>query len=463
MDNYAFVLLRLVMQGKVQYDLILKGGTVVLPEGISQVDIGIKDEAIHKIGDLSDCIADCNADNVIDCKNLHVLPGVIDSQVHFREPGLENKENLESGMKAAAAGGVTAVFEMPNTNPLTITPETIEDKIKRASRAAWTDYAFYLGGTGKTGPNLSSWENGKGICGIKIFMGASTGDLLSASDEEIESVISNGKRVVAVHAEDQYIMQENMKTILGASNDVALHNKWRSPESCLSATMRLVNIAKKHNRRVHILHITTSEEMDFLRKNKDVASVELLANHLTLHAPDCYEQLGTLAQQNPPIRELHHQEALWTALNDGTVDIIASDHAPHTLEEKAEIYPKSPSGTPGVQTLVPIMLNHAHEGKVSLQRLVELWSYGPERIHKLHKKGRIKESYDADFTIVDLNKKKTITNDQQYSKTGWTPYDGKKVTGWPIMTIIRGHLVMRDDELLASPIGKPVKFNETED
>ncbi|MFT4517434.1 MAG: dihydroorotase [Gammaproteobacteria bacterium] len=444
------------MAKKIHYDIILKNGKAVLPDGTMEVDIAIKGENISAIGNLSDC----SADNIIDCTGLHILPGVIDSQVHFREPGLENKENLESGMLAAAAGGVVAVFEMPNTSPLTITPETIEDKLSRASRVAWTDYAFYLGGTGRTGPNLGKWENAPGICGIKIFMGASTGDLLAASDDEVTSVLSNGKRVVAVHAEDQYIMEENMKTILGDSHDVSLHCKWRSPESCLSATKRVVNIARKYNRRVHVLHITTSEEMDFLRKNKDIASVELLANHLTLHAPDCYENLGTLAQQNPPIREKHHQDALWKALNDGTVDILASDHAPHTLEEKAEIYPKSPSGTPGVQTLVPVMLNHVNEGRLTLEKLVELWSYGPERIHGLVNKGRIKEGYNADFTIVDLNKKNTITNAQQKSKTGWTPYDGMKVKGWPIMTIIRGHMVMREDEML-EPIGKPVLFKET--
>ena len=444
------------MNKKIKYDLVLKNGSVVLPEGIKTIDIGILNGSIRDIGNLSGS----DTHDSIDCSGLHVLPGVIDSQVHFREPGLENKENLESGMLAAAAGGVTAVFEMPNTNPLTITPETIEDKLKRASRVAWTDYAFYLGGTGRTGPNLGKWENAPGICGIKIFMGASTGDLLAASDEEVASVLSNGKRVVAVHAEDQYIMEENMKTILGDSHDVSLHCKWRSPESCLSATKRVVNIAKKYNRRVHVLHITTSEEMDFLRKNKDTASVELLANHLTLHAPECYERLGTLAQQNPPIREKHHQDALWKALNDGTVDILASDHAPHTLEEKAEIYPKSPSGTPGVQTLVPIMLNHVNEGRLTLERLVELWSYGPERIHGLVNKGRIKKGYNADFTIVDLNKEITITNAQQKSKTGWTPFDGMKVKGWPIMTIIRGHIVMREDEML-EPIGKPVLFKET--
>ena len=439
------------------YDLLLKNGKVVLPDGIKDVNVGVVKGKIQAISDNSNI----SADEIFDCRGLHVLPGVIDSQVHFREPGNEHKETLESGMKSAAMGGVTAVFEMPNTNPLTITNEAIDDKLERAKKSPWTDYAFYLGGTEHYAKDLAKWENMKGVCGIKIFMGASTGDLLSASDDELEAVLSNGKRVVAIHAEDEYIMQENKKTILGNSNDVKLHGKWRSEESCLSATTRLLRIARKHNRRVHVLHITTAQEMELLAKNKDIASVEVLPIHLTLHAPDCYEKLGTFAQQNPPVRESHHQDALWEAVRNGIVDIIGSDHAPHTIKEKNETYPNTPSGTPAVQTIVPIMLNHVHEGRLTLERLVELWSYGPERIHKLSTKGRIKIGYDADFTIVDLKKKKIITNEQQCSISKWTPFDGKEVTGWPISTIIRGNIVMRNDELCSTPIGEPIKFKET--
>ena len=440
----------------IKYTLCLKNGQVMINDSLCSTNVYILDGSISVISDKN-----LDSDKTIDCTNLTVLPGVIDSQVHFREPGLEGKETLESGMLAAASGGVTSIFEMPNTNPLTITPETIQDKLNRASKGAWTDYAFYLGGTMRTSSNLSDWENLKGVCGIKIFMGASTGDLVTATDEEVESVVSNGRRVIAVHAEDQMIMDQNQNSILGDSQDVGMHCKWRSPESCLSATMRVVNLARKHNRRVHILHITTEEEMEFLSKNKDVASVELLANHLTLHAPECYERLGTLAQQNPPIRERKHQDALWAALNSGIVDIVASDHAPHTLDEKSQTYPKSPSGTPGVQTLVPIMLNHVNNGKLALAKLVGLWSYGPERIHKISNKGRIKEGYDADFTIVDMNKEMVIKNSQQRSKSKWTPYDGMKVKGWVTHTILRGNCVMQDDEILAKPIGQMVKFKET--
>ena len=440
----------------IKYTLCLKNGQVMINDSLYSTNIYTLDGKISAISNKN-----FDSEKTIDCTNLTVLPGVIDSQVHFREPGLEGKETLESGMLAAASGGVTSIFEMPNTNPLTITPETIQDKLNRASKGAWTDYAFYLGGTMRTSSNLSDWENLKGVCGIKIFMGASTGDLVTATDEEVESVVLNGRRVIAVHAEDQMIMDQNQNSILGDSQDVGMHCKWRSPESCLSATMRVVNLARKHKRRVHILHITTEQEMEFLSKNKDVASVELLANHLTLHAPECYERLGTLAQQNPPIRERKHQDALWAALNSGIVDIVASDHAPHTLDEKSQTYPKSPSGTPGVQTLVPIMLNHVNNGKLTLAKLVSLWSYGPERIHKISNKGRIKEGYDADFTIVDMNKEMVIKNSQQRSKSKWTPYDGMKVKGWVTHTILRGNCVMQDDEILTKPIGQMVKFKET--
>ena len=429
----------------------------LLPQGLMTTDIAIKNGKVEAIGSFTKE----NADEVIDCTGLHVLPGVIDTQVHFREPGAEHKETLETGMMAAALGGVTSIFEMPNTNPLTTTPEALQDKLDRASKVAWTDYAFYFGGTQENAKNLSEWENLPGVCGIKIFMGSSTGNLLTATDEALEAVISNGKRVLAAHAEDEFMMKKNFEQILAGSNDVAMHHVWRSEEGCLKATKRLVDMARKYGRRVHVLHITTAQEMEYLAENRDIASVELLPNHLTLHAPDCYQTLGTKAQQNPPIREKYHQDALWKAINDGLVDIIGSDHAPHTLEEKGQTYPKSPSGTPGVQTMLPVMLNHVNDGKLSLERLVDLVCYGPLRIHQIANKGRIARGYDADFTVVDLKRYETITNAQQKTKSGWTPYNDMKVQGWPIMTIIRGRTVMREGELLGQPVGQPVKFRET--
>lgn len=379
-------------------DLILKNGIVFLPQGRTSIDVGIKDGKIVEIGNCVD------ANKTIDCTNLFIFPGLIDTQCHFREPGGEHKETIQTGTMAAALGGIVGIFEMPNTNPLTTTPEALDHKISRGIDTAYTDFAYYFGGTYQNSHNLSKWENLDAVCGIKIFMGASTGNLLSATDEEVEAVVSNGQRVIAVHAEDEFLMNENKKTILKDSNDVGMHCKWRDVNSSLNATKRVVGLAKKHNRHVHVLHITTSDEMDFLRKNKDTATVEVLPNHLTLNAPDCYEQLGTLAQQNPPIREKHHQDALWKAIEDGTVDIVASDHAPHTLDEKSGTYPNTPSGTPGVQTLLPIMLDHASNGKLSYERLVDLMAYGPIRVHKIKNKCSITKNYDADFTIVDPKK-----------------------------------------------------------
>ena len=434
------------------FDLILKNGTVFTPEATEISDIAVKDGKIVDIGTFN------NAEEIIDCTNLYVFPGLIDTQCHFREPGGEHKETLETGTLSAALGGVTGIFEMPNTNPLTITPDAMEFKLKKAYETSYVDFAFYFGGTAEYAEHLSEWENIDGVCGIKIFMGASNGDLLSATDEEIDAIVANGKRVIAVHAEDEAIMNENKVTILGDSNDVAMHYKWRSEESCLNATKRIVSIAKKYTRRVHILHITTAQELSFLKTNKDIASAEVLANHLTLHAPDCYNMFGTLAQQNPPIREKYHQDALWAAVADGTVDIVASDHAPHTLDEKSGTYPNTPSGTPGVQTLIPIMLNHVHEGRLSYERLVELMAYGPYRIHKIKNKCLIRKGFNADFTVVDPKAEHIISNAEQASKSGWTPYDGKKVVGFPTMTIIGGKSIMRNGEITGRS-NNQIEFN----
>ena len=434
------------------FDLILKNGTVYTTEATEITDIAVKDGKIVDFGSFD------NAEEIIDCTNLLVFPGLIDTQCHFREPGGEHKETLETGTLSAALGGVTGIFEMPNTNPLTITPEAMEFKLKKAHETSYVDFAFYFGGTAEYAEHLSEWENIDGVCGIKIFMGASNGDLLSATDEEIDAIVANGKRVIAVHAEDESIMNENKVTILGDSNDVAMHYKWRSEESCLNATKRIVTIAKKYSRKVHILHITTAQEMAFLKANKDIASAEVLANHLTLHAPDCYDMFGTLAQQNPPIREKHHQDALWNAVADGTVDIVASDHAPHTLDEKSGTYPNTPSGTPGVQTLIPIMLNHVHEGRLSYERLVDLMAYGPYRIHKIKNKCLIRKGFNADFTVVDPKAEHIISNAEQASKSGWTPYDGKKVVGFPTMTIIGGKTIMRDGEITGRS-NNQIEFN----
>lgn len=436
-------------------DLILENGKVFSVGGLIDADIGVRGGKIVALGSV-----DGNSDRTIDCAGLTVLPGIIDTQVHFREPGPVHKEDLESGSRSAALGGITAFFEMPNTNPLTIDEQAFNDKLQRAKGRSWTDYAFYMGGSIANAERLADLENMPGCCGIKIFMGASTGDLLSADDDTIREIFRHGKRVVAVHAEDNDRLNDRKHLVEGGT-DVSMHPEWRDVEVCRRATERVIRLARETGRRIHVLHVTTGEEMELLAENKDIASVEVTPQHLTFAAPDCYTEIGTRAQMNPPIRDGAQRAALWKALADGVVDIIGSDHAPHTLVEKAIPYPMSPSGMPGVQTLVPVMLNHIAEGRLTLERFVDLCAYGPARVFRLAAKGRIALGYDADFTLVDLGRTETITNGWSASKSGWTPYDGMKVTGWPVGTIIRGHVVMQNGRLSDEPSGAPVNFQET--
>jgi dihydroorotase len=435
------------------YDLIIRHGTVVTPWAVGQADIAINDGRIAAIGD----VGTAEGAEVLDARGLHVLPGVIDTQVHFREPGLTHKEDLASGMRAAALGGVTAVFEMPNTSPNTTTPAQIADKLSRAAGKVWIDHAFYLGGDATNAEQLRTWEQIPGVCGVKVFMGASTGTLLVADDATLERIVANGRRRMAVHCEDEPRLQER-KALIPPGATAHWHPVWRDEISALRATQRLLRLARRHRRPVHVLHVTTAEEMEFLRGEKDLATVEVLANHLTLAAPDCYDRLGSLAQMNPPVRDQRHRAALWAAIADGTVDILATDHAPHTRAEKAQPYPASPSGMPGVQTLVPVMLDHVAKGRLSLQRLVDLTSAGPQRVFGLMGKGRIACGYDADFTLVDLKAERVIDDAQQASKVGWTPFHGMAVQGWPMGTIVRGQVVMVDGQITGRPEGRAISF-----
>ena len=434
-------------------DLILKGGTVVNQDGTGLRDVAVDKGRIVGLGDLSNF----TAAETLDYKGLHVLPGVIDSQVHFREPGAEHKEDLETGGRAAVMGGVTAVFEMPNTKPLTITGEALADKVKRATGRMYCDFAFYMGGTRENAGGLAAFEKLPGCAGIKVFMGSSTGELLVEDDNGVASILANTRRRAAFHSEDEYRLRQRLTEQV--AGDASSHPVWRDAEAARLCTERLIRIAKRTKRRIHVLHISTAEEMPLLAANKDVATVEVTPHHLTLSSDD-YARLGTKLQMNPPVRGLEHQHAIWRALQTGIVDVLGSDHAPHTLEEKAKPYPNSPSGMPGVQTLVPVMLDHVNKGRLSIERFVDLTSHGPSRIFGISRKGRIAEGYDADFTIVDLKKKRTISNDWIVSKCGWTPYDGYDVTGWVQGTLVRGRSIMWDDEIIGQAHGQPVSFIE---
>lgn len=435
------------------YDLLLRGGRCFTPSGVTELDVGVRNGRIAGIGVPSSA----SAAEVVDVSGLVVLPGCIDSQVHFREPGLEHKEDLATGTLAALMGGITTIFEMPNTNPNTDSRERVADKLKRAEGRAYTNHAFFVGATAQNADQLAELEQLPGTSGVKVFMGSSTGSLLVADQETLERVLASGHRRVAVHCEDEPRLLER-KSLAEESADVSAHPVWRDEQTALLATTRLLAAAKKTGRAVHVLHVTTAQEMELLAQHKDVATVEVTPQHLTLAAPDCYERLGTYAQMNPPIRGKEHRDALWRALEAGVVDVIGSDHAPHTLEEKARPYPASPSGMPGVQTLLPLMLDHMNAGRLTLARLVDLLCSGPVRIFDIKGKGRIALGYDADFTIIDPDLVREVDTQAMKSKCGWTPFAGMKLKGWPRLTVIGGTVAMREDEVVSAPQGKPVRF-----
>ncbi len=437
------------------YDLILKGGTVVNHDGTSARDMGIRAGRFAAIGDLSRA----SAGEVIDCKGLHLLPGVIDSHVHFREPGLTHKEDLETGSRGAVLGGVTAVFEMPNTDPTTTTAEALADKVGRAHHRMHCDFAFYIGATRDNTRDLGELERLPGCAGVKVFMGSSTGSLLIEDDEGVRNVLKAIRRRAAFHSEDEYRLRERMH--LRVEGDPRSHPVWRDAQAALTCTQRLVALARETGKRVHVLHVTTKEEATFLAEHKDVATAEATPAHLTLEAPGCYERLGTLAQLNPPVRDAAHRAGLWQGIAQGVIDTIGSDHSPHTREEKAHPYPKTHSGMPGVQTLVPLMLAHVNAGRLSLQRFVDLTSAGPARVFGIAGKGRIAVGYDADLTVVDLKRRETITNAWIAARAGWSPYDGVTVSGWPVGTFVRGRKAMWEGSVVASGQGERVRFQET--
>ncbi len=435
-------------------DLVLSGATVVNHDGEGIRDIGIRAGRIAAIGDL----ASVTAAGRIDMRGLHILPGVIDSQVHFREPGLTHKEDLETGSRGAVAGGVTAVFEMPNTKPLTTTAETLAEKVRLARHRMFCDFAFYVGGTRENVADIPALERLPGSAGIKVFMGSSTGDLLVDDEGSLDRIIGALGRRAAFHAEDEARLISRMSERI--PGDPSSHPVWRDEEAALIATRRLARLAATHKRRVHVLHISTAAEMAFLRDHKDWVSVEVTPHHLTLDGDEAYRRLGTYVQMNPPVRGTAHRDAIWRGVTEGVVDVLGSDHAPHTREEKDHAYPASHSGMTGVQTLVPIMLDHVAAGRLTLARLVDLTSHGPQRLFGIRGKGRIAVGYDADLTVVDLKRRETITNRWIESRVGWTPYDGARVTGWPVGTFVRGRRVMWQGEIIGPAAGEAVGFYE---
>lgn len=440
----------------VGYDLVIRGGTVVNSERMELADVGIVGGKIVEVGDISAM----GAAQVINASGLHVMPGIIDTQVHFREPGMEHKEDLESGTRAAIMGGVTTIFEMPNTHPPTTSAEALMDKLQRAKGRAWCDFSFFVGASADNTQELAALEMLPGTPGVKIFMGSSTGSLLVPDDETLERVLINGISRCPVHAEDHDRLEER-KGLASPEPHVSEHPYLRDEECARLATERILALSQKTRRPVHILHVSTAEELPLIRAAKARGlntTAEVTPQHLFFKSPECYEELGTLAQMNPPIRDRRHQQALRRALQENLFDVLGSDHAPHTLEEKAKPYPSSPSGMPGVQTLAPVMFNFVNEGLLTLRDFVRLACEGPARIYGIKEKGRIEPGFDADLCIADMDRAQVVQNSWLQSKCGWSPYEGLSFIGWPVHVVLRGSVVVRDQALIGSAGGAPVRF-----
>ena len=433
------------------FSLIIKNGLCFINGKLTKKDIGLSGKKILRIGKI-----DPNGAKIYDATNKVILPGIIDTQVHFREPGSTDSEDLESGSRAAILGGVTSLFEMPNTNPPTSNLVEFEKKLQAAKNRMHCNYAFYFGATPNNTDLLAKLRNVKGCCGVKLFAGSSTGNLLVDKEEDIEKVISSSDRIVSIHSEDEDIINLRKKFI--KKGDVHSHPEWRNVECAMSSTRRVVKIAERYNKRIHVLHVTTKEEVDFLAMHKKNVTFETTPQHLTLYAPDCYDKLGTYAQMNPPLRTKDHYDRLWVAIKNNTVDVLGSDHAPHLKINKEKEYPNTPSGMPGVQTIFPVMIDHVNNGKLSLSQLMNLMCENPCKIFGIKNKGYIKENFDADLTVVDMNKEVTIKNEMIASKCGWTPFHNYKVKGFPVGTIVNGNLVMVEGKILIESKGKPLQF-----
>ncbi|TQF79997.1 dihydroorotase [Elioraea sp. Yellowstone] len=438
------------------YDLIIRGGIAVLPWGEEATDIGVRQGRIAAFG----VAGSAEADTVLDARGLHVLPGLIDAHVHLREPGADQVETIATGTRAAALGGLVAVFDMPNTKPAITDAGRLAWKRAHLRGRAFVDMGLYVGATKSNVAALAGLEVEPGVCAIKVFAGSSTGDLLVEDDASLEAVMRNGFRRIAYHSEDEYRLQARAPLFREGDPHIR-HMEWRDVETAFLGTRRLMALARKTGRRAHILHVSTAEELSYLRDFRDAATVEVLVNHLTQWAPEVYERLKGFGVMNPPIRDRRHYEACWAAVRDGTVDVVASDHAPHPADLKRLPWPRCPAGLTGVQTIVPVMLDHVSAGRLSLSRLADLMCAGPARVYGVVGKGRLAAGYDADFTLVDMKRRRTITHDWIASPCGWTPFDGMAVTGWPVMTVLRGRLIMREDELIGEPAGELVRFGDT--
>ena len=429
----------------------IRNATVVLPQGTSSVSVLIDGTQIADI----DPAIQVSADEVVDATGLHLLPGVVDDQVHFREPGLTHKEDLHHASRACAKGGVTTFLEMPNTIPNTIDQVQLEAKLARAAEVSLVNYGFYIGATPD---NLPALNEAHRTPGIKIFIGSSTGNLLVDHQDDLEAIFAETTLPITAHCEDESTIQANWQQY-ATTTDVADHSRIRDHKAAMVATKRALDLAFRHQHRFHVLHVSTGQETSLLRDHRDLITAEACPHHLFFNVDD-YDRLGTLIQMNPSIKTAEDNEQLWSALQTGDIQVIATDHAPHTLEEKQQPYPKSPSGLPAVENSLALLLNQVNQGRCSLEQVVHWMCDAPARVWDIVNKGRIEVGYDADLVLVDLEKTAEIRNEDQQTKSGWSPWHGESLTGWPVRTWVRGHLAYYEGEFDDQQLGSDAQFDQ---
>jgi dihydroorotase len=435
--------------------LFIRRARILLPGGEFSIgDVQTRGREIVRVAPEIPSEEVAPADREIDALGLTLLPGVIDPQVHFREPGLEHKEDLFTASCACAKGGVTSFLEMPNTRPLTTTQAALDDKLQRAAQKCLVNYGFFIGATAE---NLPSLLSANPTPGIKIFMGSMHGELLVDDEAALEAIFATGDRLIAVHAEDQARILERRQLFAGVTEEAA-HSQIQDSQAALLATGLALKLSKKYRRRLHILHMSTAEEAELLRQEKPSwVTAEVTPQHLLLNT-GAYEKIGTLAQMNPPLRSPSDNEALWQALLDGVIDFIATDHAPHTLEEKAKGYPNTPSGMPGVETSLPLMLTEAVRGRCTVAQVAHWMSAAVAEAYQIPRKGAIAPGYDADLVLVDLNIYRPVLREELLTKCGWSPFEGWNLTGWPVLTVVGGEIVYERGRLNTEVRGKPLSF-----
>jgi dihydroorotase len=429
---------------------LIKNAQVVLPDGIHPVSVLIENSKIADI-DVAPQVA---VDETVDAAGLHLIPGVIDDQVHFREPGLTHKEDLAAASRACAKGGVTTFLEMPNTIPAATTQQRLEEKLALAATKSIVNYGFYIGATSD---NLVELKAAHRTPGIKIFIGSSTGDLLVDDQDALERIFAETTLPITAHCEDESTIRAN-RAAVGPTHDVADHSRIRDHRAALVATRRAIDLAHRHRHRFHVLHVSTGNEVELIRDHRNLITAEVCPHHLFFNVDD-YARLGTLVQMNPSVKTADDNRRLWQAMLAGDIQVIATDHAPHTLDEKQQPYPESPSGLPAVENSLALMLNQVNAGRITFEKVVERMCDAPARVWDIVGKGRIAVDYDADLVLVDLNKQAEIRNETQETKCRWSPWHGTKLTGWPVRTWVMGQLVFRDGRVEGSRNGEEAEFD----